>query len=966
MNPPEILAALRSLMARERLPLVLGKIVASDFPELAYAPLARYVEHLLAGSKPETAAEEVFRAVARDVCRIETFPQVFTGEGFVDFVLPEVNGSAVLVELKPPFVYPGADRITPRLHKPKSYLDQVKKYLQRFEYVVLTDLRTAWLYSAREVFVSETYFAELPFADLLQRQVEQLSLLDVVRRAEDDVEKPDLDRQFFADLREWFGAFSNVQFREGFDRAESVILLINKLIFAKTLEDHGLINYRWVQDDYERLLDRWETKGPHRVIKAFLASFEDFFDEYYDTELFAHRIWDRLETSERNLTLFAQKLEAILGVGKWDKVFARGLVHYNYRTINEDIFGKSYEMFLAANRKDEGIYYTPATITVPMADSLVASLFSPLVDEICAAVGKETCEFVTARSAMARLVRLHVTDTASGSGGFLIKVLRAIWAQYERIARALAWLDRMNLTGDLFEFPPNVRDAEQFRKDYRLLSTQRRQLVASVLLRHIYALDKDAGALEVAKTNVWKEAVKLTPGDYNFRRLPGEAQKILPNLELNFVCADSLVDLPLGRQTAWLAEYHHHELARLSALRESYITDPSVHAPLEEALALRENLRAGLREQFQLGPLPEPPSCLPLMFFPCWFEADGTLRGNGGFEGIIGNPPWEAVKPVRKEFAKINKYSMSVVDFDALFAKKLEEDSDFNARWVAYQAYYEGYKRFLTERFVHQGTGDWNLFKLFIEADLDLLRNGGRLSLLVPSAIQTDEGCGDLRKLLILANTFEEITSFENKGYQDMSSGVPKRKQIFPDVHPQFKFGFFKVRKTTPPETDYVFDGRFYLHDPAQIVDPPIQYGVEMMRRFSPQNFSMMEFRLVADYMLCTKLRRDHKLLSETACVFRRELHPKDDVRFFHKRTTKKLASGEYPIFEGKMISQYRLDNAPNAFFAIAGETRNELRRKELSRLVDFVRESGLHVICGIPLPNRRSEWAPIIESIFD
>jgi len=31
-------------------------------------------------------------------------------------------------------------------------------------------------------------------------------------------------------------------------------------------------------------------------------------------------------------------------------------------------------MFLAANRKDEGIYYTPAGITGPMADSLVESL----------------------------------------------------------------------------------------------------------------------------------------------------------------------------------------------------------------------------------------------------------------------------------------------------------------------------------------------------------------------------------------------------------------------------------------------------------------------------------------------------------------------------------------------------------------------------------------------------------------
>ena len=252
MNPAEILSALRTLAARERIPLTLGAVEPAELPEIAYPPFAKYLESLASHSKPETAAEEVFRALAREVCGLETFPQVFTGDGFVDFVLPEVNGSAVLVELKPLFTLYDASRIQRKVHNPKTHLAQVKKYLARYEYVVLTDLRTAWLYSARDVFVSDTFFAELPFADLLQRQTEQLSLLDVVRRAEDDSEKPDLDRQFFTDLREWFDAFANVRFRDGCDRAESIILLINKLVFAKTLEDHGLINYRWVQDEYER------------------------------------------------------------------------------------------------------------------------------------------------------------------------------------------------------------------------------------------------------------------------------------------------------------------------------------------------------------------------------------------------------------------------------------------------------------------------------------------------------------------------------------------------------------------------------------------------------------------------------------------------------------------------------------------------------------------------------------------
>ncbi|MDR3405277.1 MAG: hypothetical protein P4L99_22475 [Chthoniobacter sp.] len=967
MTPADLLVHLRTFVAREKIALPPASIAVPEID--AYPPFGKYLLELAKDSKPERVAEDLFVAVARDVARLKSIPQVNVGDGFVDFLVggEEQGAGGVVIELKPLFTKYNLLELRRTPLKPANHRQQVKKYLRKHEYVVLTDLRTACLYSARDFFVTDSFFAELPFADLLERVGDQLDLLDVLRQAEDAQEKPDLDRQFFEDLKEWFAAFQNVHWKKSEDAAELTILLLNKLIFAKTLEDHGLVPYRFLQDEYDQQEDRWETKGPHRVVQAFLEALEPFFDEYYDTELFERRIWHEIDRDHENLARFCNALKLVLGISKWDRVLAqRGVVNYNYRTINEDIFGKSYEMFLAANRKDEGIYYTPATITTPMAESMVASLFGPLVDEILAAIDKDRADFETARALMAKLARLHLIDTASGSGGFLIKVLRAIWVQYERLTAGLEWLDKVNLTGDLFDLPVSIREAALFREERLFLPTQRRKLVAAILLRHIFAIDKDAGALEVAKTNVWKEAVKLTPGDYNFRRLPGEAQKILPNLELNFICADSLVDLPLDRQVAWLAEYHRHELQELASLRAEYLANPSDHSSLEDALKLRLRLRANLREHFQTESLPEPASCLPLIFFPCWFDFDGTPRENGGFDGIIGNPPWEAVKPVRKEFAKIDKYSMSVVDFDAWFATKLKEDDDFAKRWAAYQEFYENYKVYLSRRFIHQGTGDWNLFKLFIEADLDLLRHHGRLSLLVPSSIQTDEGCTALRKLFITVHTLDEITSFENRGYKDLVKGEEKTIQIFPDVDSRFKFGFFKVVKGEPTVEGHTFDARFYLHSPQSVAEAPIKYSVEMIRRFSPQNLSLMEFRSEADYALCGKIRGEHKLLAETGCVFRRELHPKDDVDFFHKRTQKKLAAEELPIFEGKMISQYRLDNAPNSFFAVGEEVHLELRRKELSRLLDFVRDSGVETIEGVVLPKKRSEWPAIVETIFD
>ncbi len=975
MKPAELLSLLRTFTEREKIPVNPGVI---QVPEIeGYPPFGKYLLELSHDSKPERVAEDLFVGLARDIARLKSIPQVNVGDGFVDFLVggEEQGAGGVVIELKPLFTKLNLFELRRTPLKPANHRQQVKKYLRKHEYVVLTDLRTACLYSARDFFVTDSFFAELPFADLLERVGDQLDLLDVLRQAEDAQEKPDLDRQFFEDLKEWFAAFQNVQWKKPEDSAELVILLLNKLIFAKTLEDHGLVPYRFLQDEYDQQEDRWETKGPHRVVQAFLEALEPFFDEYYDTELFERRIWDEIDRSPENLSRFCNALRLVLGITKWDRVLAqRGVVNYNYRTINEDIFGKSYEMFLAANRKDEGIYYTPATITTPMAQSMVESLFGPLVEEICAACHPDVCDFATARAAFARLTLLHVTDTASGSGGFLIKVLRAVWAQYLRIEKSLEWLGKMNLGADLFELPKNIREAAEFRDETKLAPQFRRLLVAEVLLRHIYALDKDAGALEVAKTNVWKEAVKLTPGDYNFRRLPGDAQRILPNLELNFICADSLVDLPLATQTAWLAEYHAHELRKLAALRAAYLADPSDHAPLEEALALRQEMRGGMRSHFQMEVFPEPPSCLALMFFPCWFEDDGTVRENGGFDGIIGNPPWEAVQPVRKEFAQrtaptalILKNAMSGLDFEEWFAKRLNTDAAFAEGWRAYEAGYGTYKEYLSRAFHYQGSGDWNLFKLFIERDLDLLRTRGRLSLLVPSAIQTDEGCGLLRREFFTTHTLEELNSWENRGFQRLNtkSGQTESAHFFPDVDNRFKFGFFKVIKGVPTPADHEFSARFYLQSPGDLTQPAIRYRVAMAQQFSPENLALVEFRSMRDYELFERLRNGHPFFSERGYRFRRELHSTGDGEFIVKRGTGKIPADRATLYEGRMVHQFNATYAPVRFLVRTPEAREELLRKEIGRVADFVRDSKVDQMEGQPMPAKRSQLESRLREIF-
>ena len=319
---------------------------------------------------------------------------------------------------------------------------------------------------------------------------------------------------------------------------------------------------------------------------------------------------------------------------------------------------------------------------------------------------------------MTQLGEIRVADTACGSGGFLIKVLRAFWQQYQRIDAACSWIQKILKpdNGEMFlaEMPPNVEAALAFRRAHQL--DTHRILIAQILLRHIFGADKDPGAIEVAKTNIWKEAVKLSPEAYNYRLLKAEIVKILPNLELNFHCADSLVDMEIGKQTAWLAEYHQAELRKLSELRARYIANPMRHEPLDEALALRKKLHANFVEHFQTENLPCEPGAFALHFWPCWFNADGTVKFSGGsrresaqtsatkpegqsgltsaatpsagFDGIIGNPPWEGFKPIRKEFAaafyrgkpQFSKMGMDGPTFEKWFTDELKENKEFADR----------------------------------------------------------------------------------------------------------------------------------------------------------------------------------------------------------------------------------------------------------------------------------------------
>lgn len=904
-----------------------GEEIPAIIEQFGYEPIIDFLRHLPI-MKPETAAGELVQSLATDLLDKKMLKELTVKKGFADFAFEEDIDNPVVIELKTLFHRAG-EKFVQEKYILAHNKTQVQKYLTDNQYVILTNLNDCYLFN-REAMVDYEPFIHLSFAEFLRRFITTDNLWDTARRLEDDRVKPDLEKVFFDDLKNWYEELQVIEFDEsdGYTKEESIVLLLNKIIFIKTLEDHALIPFKYLEDLFTSLWAKWEIKGEEKFFRYFFTEIENWFWDFYDTELFNTSFYDKLIKTRENLRRFKTAFEKVMGFGVWERTFGKGMIHYNYRKIDEDVFGKAYETFLASRRKDEGIYYTPKAITQYMAKRLVDTLFGPLVNKIIAKIDEN--KFDDAYELLLQLRNIRIADTCSGSGSFLIKVLREIYAQYILMVKKTSYYseyDDQNRNGTLFveDRPRFIADGIAFRK--KCFFDDLRRMVASIVLNHLFAIDIDDRALEIAKTNIWKEAVKLNPSIFHFRKLFRDINHILPNLSLNFINADGLYDLPLPDLVNELSANYKGDIIRLHEIRGAYLKDPYNPEVLDEAIIIKSTIRTKLEEQFALD---RTPTLMPLEFFFLFFDERGNAlpHKQWGFNGIISNPPWEAIKPVKKEFSKVDKLEMDILHFDEWFEKKIKSDEAFKTDWIAYTDFYRKYNKFLNARYMHQGGGDPNFYKLFIERDLELIREEGYINILVPSGFQTDYGCGDLRKMIFEDFDLKELSSFENRGYQQISDGKAENIRLFPDVDSRFKFSVVYVKRDHALPF-HCFDARFYLHHPDDLRNEPIEYDVEMVKRFSPDNFSIMEFRGQNDYELCKKIRGKHKTLGESELQFRSEFHMTNDSHLYHREKKRDFL----PLYEGKMIHQYISDYAPKNFYVDKQEGEKDLLDSAMFRV---------------------------------
>lgn len=175
-----------------------------------------------------------------------------------------------------------------------------------------------------------------------------------------------------------------------------------------------------------------------------------------------------------------------------------------------------------------------------------------------------------------------------------------------------------------------------------------------------------------------------------------------------------------------------------------------------------------------------------------WDNWSGKGR-DGGFDAVVGNPPWDRIKLQQVEWFAARRPEIALAqrasdrakmitrlkkDGDPLFGDF--EKADRRAADAARMARSSGHYPLLSR-------GDINLYSLFVERAHALVKPDGMVGLLTPSGIASDLSANAFFRRIATGGHLKSLYDFEN------------RSGFFPDVHRQFKF----VTMVTSPERKF-------------------------------------------------------------------------------------------------------------------------------------------------------------------
>ncbi len=291
-----------------------------------------------------------------------------------------------------------------------------------------------------------------------------------------------------------------------------------------------------------------------------------------------------------------------------------------------------------------------------------------------------------------------------------------------------------------------------------------------------------------------------------------------------------------------------------------------------------------------------------------------------GFDIIIGNPPWDKTK-----FSDSDFFPQYKSDYRSLIASKKKEIQDnllakdyIKQNYEKQKAYINDLSEYYKKAYpLNKGSGDGNLFRLFVEKNLSLLKQDGNLAYVLPSALMFEDGSLTLRKEILENKTLEYFYSFEN------------RQAIFADVDSRYKFALMLI-KNTQANHIHKIKMMFYKTDINSLKnkDEILTLNLKDIKKLSPTHLALMELKDKQALEILRKSYNAFQNLSFDYIDFRRELDMTNDKDLF----IEEFREGLLPLYEGKMIHQFNANFSQTTYFLEKAKLDEHLKSKELYR----------------------------------
>ncbi|HCL3437537.1 Eco57I restriction-modification methylase domain-containing protein [Pseudomonas aeruginosa] len=632
--------------------------------------------------------------------------------------------------------------------------------------------------------------------------------------------------------------------------------------------------------------------------------------------------------------------------------------------------GRTEEGSTAGNaRKLTGSYYTPDSLV----QELIKSALEPVIEQRLAA---------NPANPTAALLAIRVIDPACGSGHFLLAAAR-------RLAEKLAQLRSLEGGQEGAIKPQDYRHALREVVTHCIYGVDRNPMAIELarmalwlegyeegrplgfLDHHLQVGDALLGLtdLHVLEQGIAKDAFKPLSGDdkdvcktlakTNAAALKNLEKKrtahafgqteLVPRHDNGLAALRALEALPEDNteQIAAKAQAYEHYLhsARTGRLAQAadlllgaYLlpkTEDNAQAIPTTATLYLTLLGSALPADQQPALAGARQACEEARVFH-WPLAFPQVFAQGGFDCVLGNPPWERIKLQEEEFFATRHRDVAEARNKAERAQRIQWLSEgMLARHLYPELAHEThedeaeqrlYREFISARrtaeaaslFAHvkgcdggryplTGVGDVNTYALFAETILQIHADSGRAGFIVPTGIATDDSTKAY---------FGHIT--QNQRLVSLYD-IENREAVFPSVHRSYKFCLLTLGAAE--QAEFVC----FVAQANQLADPRRRFTLtpDEFRLINPNTLTCPVFRSERDAELTKKLYRAAPVLIRDAVIAgegkqAKVVEPAQNPWSIQIRRafdmakaevvgscTRQPMSGFVPMYEAKLIHQF-------------------------------------------------------------